>query len=146
MSDSEDLLPEVNANKLRDVDLCFFTHIANIENIGVVLTIFVKGNLFSGELISGSEFYKKSAEKYSSSKEDSVGELVKQHFEYRIEAYADLYKEPEKALSQLEITFLHLKDVSMYTGGGHIQSIEGGLLRLKIEEIDGYILGKMSTK
>lgn len=144
MSDSEELPMEVNANKLRDIDLCVFTEIANIHHAGIEVTLFVKGTVFSGEVISGGEFYKLSSEKYASFKEDTVGSLVKHHFDDRIQVYEELYDETNVENSALEISYLHLKEVSMQVGGVRLK-IGGGLLRLKIEEIDGYLLGKITN-
>lgn len=145
MSEPHELPANVNATKLRDIDLCVFADLTNIHNIGLDLTLFVKGTVFSGQLISGGEFYKLSAEKYSSFKDDTFGSLVKHHFDARIHSYEKLYDTNEVENTDLDINYLHLNQVLMQVGGVRV-NIGGGLLRLKIEEIDGYILGRIATQ
>lgn len=145
MSKPQELPVDVNALKLRDIDLCVFADIANIHNVGLDLTLFVKGSVFSGQLISGREFYKLQSEKYSSFKADTIGSLVKQHFDARIQAYEKIYEVNEVENTDPDVSYLHLNKVSMQVGGTKV-NIERGLLRLKIEEIDGYILGGIVTE
>lgn len=126
----------VIANKITDVDLVFIAGLANKLDLGIGLTLFVKGSVISGKTIPGSAYYNhliSSLEEYQDSSKVGV--------------FADFLKEAEDSftidkIEEMEdFEFIHLMDVSTKNGDGSFSSINGGPIRLKIQEIDGYILG-----
>lgn len=42
--------------------------------------------------------------------------------------------------------FIHLNEVSLLKGDGNMFNFSNGLLRVKIEEIDGIIIGRLGNK
>ncbi|MGC0970151.1 hypothetical protein [Pantoea agglomerans] len=144
MSISKDL-EAVVARNLQDADLVFLANLANKADVGFEVTLFVKGCIITGKLISGKKYYSALSEKFDSYSPDSYGALVK---EYLLESHK-IYSATEEEIAidddsedkDIPLNFMHLENVSLHSGGGAFQQINGGLLRLKIEEVDGYIFG-----
>lgn len=142
--------PSVVARKLSDFDLSVFANLVNHTEVGVGLTLLVGGTLISGTLISGKKYYAALQERFSSYSPDSYGSVLKEHFSNCYEVYApeNITEGSDTAdanQTEIPLNFIHLEDVSLQGGNGGFTAINGALLRLKIEEIDGHIFGTTSS-
>lgn len=101
--------------------------------------------MITGKLISGKKYYAAMQEKFESFGPDSYGALMKEHFSISYQVYDPEIKDEDTGedviKDELPLNFIHLENVSLQTGNGGFTAINGGLLRLKIEEVDGYIFG-----
>jgi len=134
-------LQSVEARKLRDNDLLFLANLVNRSEAGVDLTLLVSGTLITGTLISGKKYYTLMQDKFSSFSQNSYGSLVKEYFADVCEVYTPQPENAGDENNEIPLNFIHLEEVAMQTGNGGFSSINGALLRLKIEEVDGYIMG-----
>lgn len=148
MSESNEV-EKVVARKLQDADLIYFTNLANKTDVGVDITLFVKGTLLSGTIISGKKYFEAMHQKFESYGDKSYGFLLKDYFSKLLNMYTPGYVDngegEEVENKDIPLNFMHLENVSLQSGGGVFNNINGGLLRLKIEEIDGYIFGSTSN-
>ncbi|MEN4580216.1 hypothetical protein [Pantoea agglomerans] len=148
MSDSDEMQAVVS-RKLHDMDLIFFANLVNRSEVGVALTLFISGTLITGSLISGKKYYAAMQDKFVSYDADSYGAFLKEHFSNSHQIYDPEIKDvdagEEASQKSLPLNFIHLENVSFQTGSGAFTALNGGLLRLKIEEVDGYILGSSSN-
>lgn len=129
-------LPHVVANKITDEDINYFAKLANVHSISVGLTLIVNGSIITGVTISGEDYYKDLLGSLRPYQEGSAISLIAENFKSAQEAFA-----PKNFDSNQTYDFLHLKNISIKQGDGHFFEMNDGLLRIKIEEIDGYIYG-----
>ena len=139
---SQENLQEVLAYKLKDADLLFIAELVNRTNYGIGITLFVKGALITGLTVSGSEYYGSQIRALSEFSDNEISQHLLEHFKEGQSYYHDL---GEKEFSY-PANFLHLKEVSFKLGDGKVFPMSNGILRVKIEEIDGFVLGLMSNK
>ncbi|WP_380180984.1 gas vesicle accessory protein GvpU [Kalamiella sp. sgz302252] len=130
-------MTNVFASKMRDADLNFIANIASKLGVGLGVTLFVKGALVTGNTISGKEYYEQIVEFFGETQEGSVEQAIANYFKRTGEAYYT----PEDDEASVPLNFLHLKDVSFRLGSEQFSQHKNGLLRIKIEEIDGFMLG-----
>lgn len=121
----------------KDDALCHLVFMAN-GGISADVTLLVEGQVVSGSLISGKEFCQNSHDdlvRLSENKQvaDLMGGFFKQMAE---EDYS------RQEMSQIPLNYLHLKDVSYFRGDGKHQTIEGSQLRISIEKVSGFSLGR----
>ncbi|GLR11010.1 gas vesicle protein [Mixta theicola] len=128
----------VVASKMRDMDLVYLTNIVNAVGGSFGITLFLKGTVISGLMISGKEYYSTLAENLALV--GDVGENLAQHFS----RVADDVYTPVSESESIPANFIHMKDVKIKSGTGEFDEMQNALLRLKIEEIDGHIVGNVS--
>ncbi|EPR9083344.1 hypothetical protein ACU9CW_003929 [Cronobacter dublinensis] len=134
---SQNEMNEVLANKMKDVDLLTIADLANEFNSEIGITLFVKGALVTGVTISGAKYYETNI-KVLSEISSTTSQLLSRHFREGL----SFYQAGENENFEYPQNFLHLKDVSFKLGEGKLIPIPDGLLRIKIEEVDGFILGQ----
>lgn len=136
MSDIKDL-SVVHARKTIDADLSFLVNIANNQNVWTGVTLFSKGFIITGIVISGKEYYNTVADSFA---KNEIGNLYGDYFrKVAVEAYSN-----DENNKLIPANFIHLKDVKISAGNGGLQPIKNGYLRLKLEEIDGHMIGSAS--
>ena len=138
MSEDVNDVKSVFSMKLCDTDLLKFADNANKYNLGVGITLLCKGIVLSGITISGKEYYESVANSYGSAKDDTYS-----FANYFLNAAKERYNFEDE--QDIPISFIHLRNVSMHSGNGVFKPLNGAYLRLKIEEIDGYIFGQSSN-
>ncbi|WP_182629597.1 gas vesicle accessory protein GvpU [Pantoea hericii] len=134
---SQNDLNEVLAYKMKDADLLSIADLANKHNSGIGITLFVKGALVTGVTVSGREYYETQIKALSEVNNDT-SQLLSQHFSEGL----SYYQAGENESFEYPQNFLHLKEASFTLGGGKLNPLPNSLLRIKIEEIDGFILGQ----
>lgn len=135
MSEENKEIQQVFSRKLCDHDLLKFADNANRYNFQVGVTLVCKGLMISGLIISGRDYYEGVADSFGPNEDSTVA-----FSNYFRNAAKDRYS-PE-TYDDVEINFIHLKNVSVRIGDGQFGDFNKAFLRLKIEEIDGYIFGQ----
>ncbi|HAU5660006.1 gas vesicle protein [Citrobacter sp. Cf140] len=134
MSDEVEI-NEVLAFKFRDEDLTFLNTMVNRFDFSMGITLIVQGSVISGQLIAGKKYYELTAEKLKSV--GFVGEALSQYFESK--ATNDYTStDPDFVYPY---NFLHLENVCIRQDNGQMNTLNNALLRVKIEEIEGHIIG-----
>ncbi|HDL7084417.1 TPA: gas vesicle protein [Yersinia enterocolitica] len=128
-------LEEVITRKTKDQDLMYLVRMANF-GVGVGVTLFSKGTIITGTLMSGKEYYETVASKLS-----EVGEFGAVLAEYYTHKAKELYTPSDDADKEMPLNFLHLKESSFFKGDGGLLKMQNSVLRIKIEEIDGHYIG-----
>ncbi|CAI1502617.1 Uncharacterised protein [Serratia grimesii] len=125
----------VISRKLQDADLLKFADLANKYDYSIGITILSKGVLITGRTISGKQYYNSIA--------DASGSAPIAEYFRKVSAPLYTLQDGENvATVNFPLNFIHLENVSMKSGDGLFSQLNGALLRIKIEEIDGYILGE----
>ena len=126
----------VDVLKSRDLNLEKFAELANQFDFNIALTLFTKGTVISGNTVSGKIYFEALASKYGPHVEGrpTLGDYFRAFS-------AEGYEPKENEQFSAPLNFLHLEKVHVLTGTGNFVPFSGGLLRIKIEEVDGYILG-----
>lgn len=127
-------IEEVISRSIYDRDLEYLADLVDKLDIDIAVTLMVKGLLVSGMLVSGKKYYSQVSEHLQSS--GDAAKAISQYFSERATSF-----DAEKS-EGAELNFLNLINISFLKGDGQMGDINGARLRLKIEEIDGYILGK----
>ncbi|EOX9201005.1 hypothetical protein ACPX3P_000725 [Yersinia enterocolitica] len=133
----ENTVEQVMARKVKDADLIYLVRMANI-GYGLGVTLLTKGTMISGTLTSGKDYYETVASKISDAGE--FGVALAKYYTDKIGEYTPSDDEDK----EIPLTFLHLKDFSILKGDGGFFNLKGATLRLKIEEIDGHLVGVAS--
>ncbi|CND92194.1 Uncharacterised protein [Yersinia rohdei] len=131
----ESKIQEVISLKTRDSDLLYLVRMANF-GVGVGVTLFSKGTIITGTLMSGKEYYETVASKLS-----EAGEFGAVLAEYYTHKAKELYTPSDDADKEMPLNFLHLKESSFFKGDGGLLKMQNSVLRIKIEEIDGHYVG-----
>lgn len=132
---------EVVARKMVDADLIFLVEIANKFGAWTGVTLFTKGIVITGLIISGKEYYEKVADSFGPKDENKVS--VGDYFRNVSDS---LYTNGDGAdETEFPTNFMHLKDVKVSAGSGGLTPYNNAFLRVKIEEIDGHIIGSASN-
>ena len=124
---------EVISRSIYDQDLEYLVNLVEKLNIDIGVTLIVKGLLVSGMLVSGKKYYTEVSEHLQSS--GVAAKAISQYFTEKADNFG--VEKQEDA----EINFLNLINISFLKGDGLMRDMKGARLRLKIEEVDGYILG-----
>lgn len=124
---------EVISRSIYDQDLEFLVNLVEELHIDIGLTLMVKGFLVSGTLVSANKYYTQVSEHLQLS--GDAGKAIAQYFSAKANNFG--VEKSEKS----EPNFLNLINISYLKGDGLMGDMKGARLRLKIEEVDGYILG-----
>ncbi|WNI62364.1 gas vesicle protein [Enterobacter asburiae] len=138
MSDQVEV-SQVEAFKVKDEDLLFLNKMVNRFDLSIGITLFSQGNVISGQLIPGKKYYALTAEKLKTA--GTAGEVLAQFFEKKgAEGYTS--EDPD---FEYPNNFLHLESIKVQRGDGQMGPINNALLRIKIEETEGHIMGNASS-
>ncbi|AUW08861.1 hypothetical protein [Klebsiella michiganensis] len=140
--DSKVEMQPVIARKLRDKDIGHYVDMANVADAGAYITIFTKCGVITGKIISGKKYYESIEKSYSTYQQGTYGAITYQYFQNAKKNYTEEADWVEDEGASYPLNFMHLEDVSIMVGTGEWRGFSNGLLRIKIEEIDGYMLGK----
>ncbi|WJM80442.1 hypothetical protein [Pectobacterium brasiliense] len=125
------------ADPVPDYILQDFVSWANL-GLRISLTISIKGNIYSGMLISGAQWCEKNIDDIENTNaSDELKNTIKAYYNNLKE---ERYSSPEKANSG-NIGFLHIDNVRIISGNR--PSEFETRWRFKIGEIDGFSLGKI---
>ncbi|EOT1929995.1 hypothetical protein LL394_004899 [Serratia marcescens] len=144
---SKDTINSKDDSSVSNVDatLLFLCRMANVE-VGVSITIFLKGTTITGNLISGASYCKLTAGKLkaisNSQGENEAADLMAGFFSDLGESHYST----KNGLESIPTNYLHLSDAQMVSGNGQFFKLTDGLLRVKLVEIDGYFLGRISIE
>lgn len=139
MSEQEaPVIQEQISRKIHDADLNFLIQAANFANSNNGVTLLSKGMLISGVVISEKEYYETVAGSYGERGESAPA--IAEYFWVRSEHAI----KPEDYDSLHEFNFINLKSAKISNNSGSFNSLGSAVIRLKLEEIDGYILGIVS--
>ncbi|HET7657194.1 MAG TPA: gas vesicle accessory protein GvpU [Bacillales bacterium] len=119
----------------KDSILEFFVEAANQNGFSLDITLNMKGSVVTGTTISAKEYFELLSEKFDGGK-DIAQELSEQ-----------LAKASEAAEESHEsgANFIHLKNTRIYLGDSQPTPSKGKIVwRGKLNEIDGFFLGKIS--
>lgn len=123
---------EVISSKFSDNLILNIVHLVNIEAItDVELTLFCKGSVIAGEVISGKEFFSSMAANF-----EGKSSLLQK-------LYSDVGEEFYNT-DEPPINYIHLKNVSVKGTNESFTKFNGGFLRMRIDEIDGHLFGSPS--
>lgn len=121
---------EVISSKVKDNVLMNIVHLVNINAIADVdLTLFCKGSVIAGDVVSGEDFFSSMA----AGLEGKSATLQKLYTDIR----EMFYSKDEHPLN-----YIHLKNVAVKNADGTFTPFNGGLLRMRIDEIDAHMLGR----
>lgn len=124
-----------SATQTKDSILEFFVEASNKHGFSLDITLNMKGSVVTGTTISAKEYFETLSEKFEDGK-DIAQELSQQ-----------LTKAGEAAEESNEggANFIHLKNTHIYCGDSQPTPSKGKILwRGKLDEIDGFFLGKIS--
>lgn len=132
---------EVLARKIQDNDLHFLVKVANFANANYGVTLLSKGSLIAGVIISEREYYESVGGTFGARGESAPA--TAEYFWKKSEKSPkpEDYKEYE---GEKEFDFINLKKVRVNSNSGGFGNINNAFLRMKLEEVDGYILGTPS--
>nr|WP_160250663.1 hypothetical protein [Mixta theicola] len=136
---ADNKLPEQLVTRTaRDPALCHLVYAANAGAV-IGVTLLVEGQVISGDLISGKEYFRvihDELSNFAESKEiaTSIAELFSEIGEKQYS---------KEDLNTIPLNYLHLKNVAYLNGdGGHIPVI-GLPYRISIEKVCGFSLGRV---
>ncbi|WP_273854453.1 hypothetical protein [Serratia liquefaciens] len=136
---NDDGLPISQVVKTQDETLKFLCQMANLD-ICASVTIFLKGTVITGNLISGANYFKKVAEKFKAIDNKEVADIFADFFS---EAGVTHYSTGE-GLDSPPTSYLHLSGAQIVNGNGHLFDLADSFLRVRLDEIDGHLIGKIS--
>ncbi|GAA0377610.1 gas vesicle accessory protein GvpU [Bacillus horti] len=124
----------MNSTASKDSTLEFFVKATNKHDFSLDITLNVNGAMISGTTISAQEYFQSLAESFEEGNDISkkLGDQLSNAGESAGEADDD------------EIHFIHLKNVQIYLADNKGMPSKGKVLwRGKLNEVDGYFLGKI---
>ncbi|RLQ95491.1 gas vesicle accessory protein GvpU [Falsibacillus albus] len=123
------------SSALKDNVLEFFVKASNTHGFTLDLTLNVKGAVISGTLISAKEYFDELSESF-----EDGSEIAQQLSEQLSVASESIDSSPDS-----EAHFIHMKNTKVYCGDSKSTPAKGKILwRGKINEIDGFFLGKIA--
>ena len=124
---------EVVASKVRDNLILNIVNMVNYEKLNLGMTLFCKGLVIGGDVISGKEYL------------ETMAELTKEKSSLLSKLYEDVgnafYNELDEDKKHIPVNYIHMKNVVLYDAG-QLNPLSGGLIRIRIDEIDGHIIGR----
>lgn len=122
------------ATQSKDSILEYFVEAANKHDFSLDITLNMKGSMVTGTTISAKEYFETLSDKFEDGK-DIAQQLSEQ-----------LAKAGEAAGDNGDgVNFIHLKNTRIYCGDSQPTPSKGKMLwRGKLDEIDGFFLGKIS--
>ncbi|MFC0274774.1 gas vesicle accessory protein GvpU [Metabacillus herbersteinensis] len=119
----------------KDSVLEFFVHATNKHSFSLDITLNVKGAVISGTMVSAKEYFETLSETFEDGSE--IAQKLSEQLSQASEAV--------DSSVGTEVHFLHLKNTKVYCGDSKSTPSRGQILwRGKLNEIDGFFLGKIS--
>lgn len=119
-------------------------HLVSVANAGASfsISIVVDGKVIYGDLISGKAYCERMYESFlSASGDKGLSEAVGSYFKILGE---DVYTKDN--YSDIPVNFLHLDNYAFMRGDGGTVDVNGSLLRVAIERVSAFSLGRPSKK
>lgn len=136
----EEKLQEVIAHpqNLKDSALSHLVLLANV-GLGVDVTIIIDGQIVAGELVSGKEYSETVA---TNLRKSNVSDELKDVMASFFDDLAKEYRSEEG--HSIPLNFLHIRDPSYMKGDGGWTTVQGTIVRIPIEKVSGFSMGKDS--
>lgn len=141
MSDEKEI-QEVYSRTTRDSNLIFLVNTVNKFDFEMGITIFVKGSVITGQLISGLKYHRYIEASLASA--GTAGEALSGYFKQTAENLYTPTKNENGEYNDIPCNYIHLNNVSIQTGNGGFNKMNNAYLRISLEEIDGHIIGSAS--
>lgn len=135
LEQDENFKKELFMRKIQDMDLHFLVKVANFANSNNGVTILSKGSLISGVIVSEKEYYESVAGSFGERNDSAPA--ISEYFWKK----SDNSPNREDYDDSKEFSFINLKQVKINSNSGAFANMNGAFLRMKLEEVDGYILG-----
>jgi hypothetical protein len=134
--DNQEMISEVIAHRVKDESLLDVVNLANM-GVGLGITLLVEGQVIVGDLISGKAYFEKLAAKMlTSTGGEEIASIVSKMF-------GDFGKEHyDKDSKDVPLNYLHLENYAFLKGDGSLMNVSSSLMRICIEKISGYAIGK----
>lgn len=131
------IVNQVVSHRMKDEALLHLVSCANI-GAGVGITLLVNGQVVYGDLISGKQYCEQMYKKISSANGDpSLAEAIASYFKNLGE---DAYTKEDNV--DVPLNYLHLDKIAYLKGDGNQVNINGTMLRVRIEDVNGFSLGR----
>ncbi|HGA3039271.1 TPA: gas vesicle protein [Serratia marcescens] len=141
MSDKKEI-QEVYSHTQRDSNLTYLVTTVNRLDFEMGITLFVKGSVITGQLISGLKYHRYIENSLASA--GVVGEALSGYFKQTAENLYAPTKNENDEYNDIPCNFIHLNNVSIQNGNGGFNKINNAYLRISLDEIDGHIIGSAS--
>ncbi|EOX6878750.1 gas vesicle accessory protein GvpU [Enterobacter roggenkampii] len=125
---------EIIASKTSDNVILNMVELVNNNIVEISITLLVKGSWISGDLISGKEYFELLSNEINDERK-VLKDLYKQISE-------EIYSKGDDENKVIPLNYLHMKNISLLSDTGKISQVNGGFLRVNIQEIDGHMLGR----
>jgi hypothetical protein len=138
--DKEEKLQEVIAHpqNLKDSALAHLVLLANV-GLGVDVTIIVGGQIVAGQLVSGKDYAETIA---TNLRKSNVSDELKDAMASFFDDLANEYVSQEGR--SIPLNFLHIRNPSYMKGDGGWTTVQGTIVRIAIEKVSGFSMGKDS--
>ncbi|MCE1957052.1 hypothetical protein LWT02_09410 [Enterobacter bugandensis] len=138
--DNEEKLQEVIAHpqNLKDSALSHLVLLANV-GVGVDVTIIVGGQIVAGQLVSGKDYAETIA---TNLRKADVSDELKDAMASFFDDLANEYVSQEGRT--IPLNFLHIRNPSYMKGDGGWTTVQGTIVRIPIEKVSGFSMGKDS--
>ncbi|RFS80630.1 hypothetical protein D0U00_04375 [Leclercia adecarboxylata] len=139
--DKEEKLQEVIAHpqNLKDSALVHLVLCANLD-AAVDVTVIVSGQVVAGKLVSGKEYAETVAGNLRSA---NASPELKDAIASFFDTLAHEYRSEDGHI--IPLNFLHIKNPSYMKGDGAWTTVNGTIIRIPIEKVGGFSLGKDSN-
>lgn len=132
---------DVYAHKEKDYNLVTLVNLVNKIDFEMGMTLFVKGVIVTGSLISGYKYHGIVADQLATV--GTVGEGLSTFYRNNAD---EIYKPDQNAESNdIPCNYLHMKNVKI-SGASGFTNMNNALLRINIAEVDGHIVGSASNE
>lgn len=119
----------------KDSVLEFFVKASNKHDFSLDITLNVKGSVISGTMVSAKEYFDALSETFEDGSE--IAQALSEQL--------SIASESVESNGDAEAHFIHLKNTKVYIGDSKSTPSKGQILwRGKLNEIDGFFLGKIS--
>ncbi|MRX71221.1 gas vesicle protein GvpU [Bacillus lacus] len=119
---------------MKDSILEVFVQAANKHNFALDITLNVKGAIVTGTLTSAKEYFHLLSDTFEGDNE--IAQKLSEQLEQAGESF--------QSGGAKEANFIHMKDTKVYIGDSKSTPSKGKILwRGKLEEVDGFFLGKI---
>lgn len=125
---------EVISSKICDNVILNMVDLVNNNLVEVSLTLLVKGSWISGDLISGKEYFELLSKEINKERQ-----ILKDFYQ---QVGSEIYSKGNDENKVLPLNYLHMKNVSIISDSARVSPVDGGFLRIHIQEIDGHMLGR----
>jgi len=123
----------------KDNALSRLVYIAN-AGAGIGITLLVEGQVVYGDLMSGKDYCREMYEcLISANGPKEVNELIAIGFKEMGEEYYST-----EHLNEIPLNYLHLKNIAYLKGDGGTLIVNGSPLRVAIEKVSGFAVGRPS--